>query len=480
MIRELHEKLVTGKVTAEALVHTYLARIDAVDSGDEGIGAFISVDRACALQQAKVVDSLIAEGEHVPLLAGIPGAIKDLINIKDQKTTAGSRMLADYVSPYDATVIEKLRGTHAVFLGKTNLDEFACGGSTEHSAYGVTRNPQDISRVPGGSSGGSAAAVAAAEAVCSLGTDTGGSIRQPSSFCGTVGLKPTYGRVSRYGVIAYGSSLDQVGPIASTVEDCAIVLSAIAGQDVRDATTAHSDGQTYENFLGEDLTGKKIGIVKEFLSDGLDPRVQKVFLDAVEKYKSLGAEIVDVSLPYTDDALAAYYVIATSELSSNLARFDGIRFGSTAQQKDFDSLIEYYKHVRGEGFGAEIKRRLMLGTYTLSAGYFDAYYKKAQKVRTLIRQDYEKAFEKVDFLFTPTAPEVAFKLGDRTEDPLKMYLTDIYNVPANLAGVPALSLPIGTIVEGDVSLPVGGQILGKWFDEEGVLNAGHMWEQSII
>lgn len=472
MIRELHEKLIAGEVTSVELTRQYL------DAIDPAINAYISVQKEQALVQAAAVDARIARGEKIPLLAGIPGAIKDLINIKGTVTTAASKILADYESPYDATVIEKLRNHHAVFLGKANLDEFACGGSTERSAYGVTRNPHDHSRVPGGSSGGSAAAVAAGEAVWSLGTDTGGSIRQPSSFCGTVGLKPTYGRVSRYGVIAYASSLDQVGPIANTVEDVAIVLSAIAGRDKKDATSAHSDGQRYEDFLSGDLKGARIGIPQEFLGEGLDDSVKEVFMTAVEQYKKCGAEIVEISLPHTESALATYYVIALAELSSNLARYDGVRYGHRGDRNEYDSITEYYRSVRSEGFGEEIKRRLMLGTYTLSAGYYDAYYKKAGKVRNLIKQDFQKAFEKVDYIFTPTTPEVAFKIGERIDDPLKMYLTDIYNVPVNLAGLPGLSLPIGSVCVDGKDLPVGGQLLGKWFDEEGVLNAGYAYEQA--
>ena len=353
--------------------------------------------------------------------------------------------------------------------------EFACGGSTENSAYGPTTHPLDETRVAGGSSGGSAAAVADGSVVWALGTDTGGSIRQPASFCGVVGLKPTYGRVSRYGVIAMGSSLDQVGPITKTVEDAAIVLSRIAGRDANDATSAASDSKPYEDYCVGTIAGAKIGIPKEYLGDGLDARVREQFLQAVEKYKELGAEIVDVSLPHTRYALAVYYIIMPCELSSNLARFDGLRYGGAKDDID-GTLLDHYLHVRGTLFGPEVKRRIMLGTYALSAGYYDAYYKKAQKVRALIKKDFHDVFTKVNYVFTPTAPEVAFKRGSKTADPLTMYLSDIYTVTANLAGVPALSLPIGTVEDEGVALPVGGQLIGSWFDEEGILNAGHTYE----
>ncbi len=472
MIRDLHEKLVNGETTAVALAEKSFATID---TKDPELHAFLSLTRESAMLRAAAVDERIQKGESVDLLAGIPCAVKDNICITGTKTTAASKMLENYIAPYDATVAERIQNCDAVVVGKTNMDEFACGGSTENSAYGPSKNPVDPRRVPGGSSGGSAVAVASDEVVWALGTDTGGSIRQPASFCGVVGLKPTYGRVSRYGVIAMGSSLDQVGPITQTVEDAAIVLSRIAGQDERDATSAHSSDKKYEAYCVGDIAGAKIGIPTEYLGEGLDERVKEVYMRAVEKYKSLGAEIVDVHLPHTEYALATYYIIMPSELSSNLARFDGIRFGGV-DGIDPQTVLDQYLETRGKGFGPEIKRRIMLGTYTLSAGYYDAYYKKAQKVRALIKKDFENAFETVDYIFTPTTPEVAFKFGAKGDDPIKMYLSDIYTVTANLAGVPALSIPIGTVQEEKIDLPVGGQIIGKWFDEEGILNAGYTFE----
>lgn len=472
MIRELHEKLLRGDVTAEQLMQESFATITAKN---DTLNMFITVSEETALAQARAVDEQIKKGERIDLLAGIPCAIKDNICVKGGRTTAASRMLDTYIAPYDATVTTRITDAGAVIMGKANMDEFACGGSTENSAYGPTRNPIDPTRVPGGSSGGSVAAVASDAVVWSLGTDTGGSIRQPSSFCGTVGLKPTYGRVSRYGVIAMGSSLDQVGPIAHSVEDAAIILSRIAGHDPHDATSAQSRDKVYEDFCVGEITGAKIGVPHAFLGDGLDERVKDVFMRAVEKYKELGAEIVDIELPHAEYALATYYIIMPSELSSNLARFDGIRFGGVVEGTP-QSVLEQYMHTRGDCFGKEIKRRIMLGTYALSSGYYDAYYKKAQKVRALIKQDYQKAFEKVNYVFTPTAPEVAFALGAKGDDPLKMYLSDIYTVTANLTGTPAISLPIGTVEENSVALPVGGQITGTWFDEEGILNAAHTYE----
>ncbi len=476
MIKELHKKLVAGEVTAVELAKKYFGIIEEKDSD---IQAFLTITEKETLAEAQKVDDKIAKGEKIDLLAGIPCAFKDNICIQGIRTTAASKMLDNYIAPYDATVTKRIKEVDGVILGKTNLDEFACGSSTENSAYQVTKNPVDLTRVAGGSSGGSVAAVAGSEAVWSLGTDTGGSIRQPASFCGVVGLKPTYGRVSRYGVVAMGSSLDQVGPIANTVEDVAIVLSRIAGQDKNDATSAKSGDRAYENYLIGDVKGAKIGISDEFLGEGIDPKVKEVFLQAVEKYKELGAEIVNIHLPHTEYALATYYVIMQSELSSNLARFDGIRFGGDKDDQEIKSVLDQYVKTRGDLFGSEIKRRIMLGTYTLSAGYYDAYYKKAQKVRQLIKDDFSDAFEKVHYIFTPTTPEVAFKIGAKTNDPMKMYLSDIYTVPMNLAGVPAISFPIGTVEDEGVDLPVGGQIIGKWFDEEGVLNASYTFEQNV-
>ncbi|PID52678.1 MAG: Asp-tRNA(Asn)/Glu-tRNA(Gln) amidotransferase GatCAB subunit A [Candidatus Moraniibacteriota bacterium] len=472
MIRELHEKLVSGEISAVNLTEEYLKKIA---EKDDDFAAFLTVTEELALKSAEEVDKKISAAEKIDLLAGIPCALKDNICVTGVRTTAASKMLDNYIAPYDATVVARVKDVDAVIMGKVNMDEFACGSSTENSAYGPSKNPIDTSRVPGGSSGGSAVAVAGDEVVWALGTDTGGSIRQPASFCGVVGLKPTYGRVSRYGVIAMGSSLDQVGPIAQTVEDVAIVLSRISGRDENDATSAQSGDKPYEDYCVGELAGAKIGIPKEYLGDGLDDRVKEVYMTAIEKYKDLGAEIEEVSLPHTEYALATYYIIMPSELSSNLARFDGIRFGGVENVKP-ETILDQYLETRGKGFGPEIKRRVMLGTYTLSAGYYDAYYKKAQKVRALIKKDFKDALEKVDYLFTPTAPEVAFKFGAKVDDPLTMYLSDIYTITANLAGVPALSIPIGSVIEDGIDLPVGGQLMGKWFDEEGILNAGYTFE----
>jgi len=488
MIKDLHKKLLAGETTSVKLTEAYF---DVIEKKDTEIGAYLTLTKKLALEQAEFVDQKIKNGEEIDLMAGIPGAIKDNLCVDGVRATAGSKILDNYVALYDATVIKKLKESGAVILGKTNLDEFAMGSSTENSAYQKTKNPVDLERVPGGSSGGSVASVAGDMAVWALGTDTGGSIRQPSAFCGTVGLKPTYGRVSRYGAMAMASSLDQIGPIGKTAEDVAIVLSRISGEDMMDATSAKSSGKKYEDFLeGEgDLQGKKIGIPKEYFGEGLDSRIREKVEQAVEKFKSLGVEIKEISIPMSEFALPVYYIIMTSEASSNLARFDGIKFGlSINDQKDtaFEvnkenrTLLETYLDSRKYGFGAEVKRRIMLGTYALSAGYYDAYYKKAQKVRALVRKDFEKAFSEVDFVFSPTAPEAAFKFGEKTDDPLKMYLSDIYTVPANLAGIPAISFPMGTIEVEESSasrrMPVGGQLMGKWFDEEGLLNAAHQFE----
>ncbi len=461
---------------------------EVIEKKDSEIGAYLTLTKKLALKQAELVDEKIAKGQAIGLLEGIPGAIKDMICVEGVRTTAGSKILDSYIAPFDATVIKKLKENGAVILGKANQDEFAMGSSTETSAYQLTRNPVDVSRVPGGSSGGSAAAVAADEAVWSLGTDTGGSIRQPASFCGVVGLKPTYGRVSRYGAIAMASSLDQIGPFAKTVEDVAIVLSAIAGQDLMDATSAKSSDKKFEDYLTGDIAGKVIGVPKEYV-ENLEGEILEIFEKSVEKFKSLGAKVESISLPNSQYALAVYYIIMTSEVSSNLAKFDGIKFGmraddmldsGVAENELPKNLLENYLDTRRIGLGDEVKRRIMLGTYALSAGYYDAYYLKAQKVRALIRKDFEQAYEKVDFVYCPTCPEVAFKFGEKTADPLKMYLSDIFTISVNLAGVPAISFPIGMVTkEGNPpagGLPVGGQLIGKWFDEEGILNMAHTFE----
>jgi aspartyl-tRNA(Asn)/glutamyl-tRNA(Gln) amidotransferase subunit A len=480
MIKELHHKLLNGETTSVKLTEEYYASIE---KKDEEIGAYLTLTKDLALEQARAVDEKIAKGEAVDLLAGIPCAVKDNICVEGVRATAGSMILDNYVAPYDATVVKRLKAAGAVILGKTNMDEFAMGSSTETSAYRKTKNPVDTERVPGGSSGGSAAAVAADEAVWSLGSDTGGSIRQPASFCGLVGLKPTYGRVSRHGLMAMASSLDQIGPFTKTVEDTAIVLSRIAGEDRWDATSAESGDKPYEAYLTGDIQGVKIGIPEEYFSDALDPKVREVAEKAIERFRSLGAVIENISLPHAKYALPTYYIIMPAEVSSNLARFDGMRYGlSINDRKDSvlkgGALLETYLDTRQHGFGAEVKRRVMLGTYTLSAGYYDAYYLKAQKVRALIRKDFEAAFEKVDLIFSPTCPEAAFKFGSKTDDPIKMYLSDIYTVTANMAGVPAMSFPMGVLEEDGKALPLGGQLTAKWFDEELLLCAADAFEKS--
>lgn len=481
MIRELHEKLINKEITSVELTERYFS---VIEKREPEISAYLTLTKKLAFEQAKFVDEKISKGEEIDLIEGIPCAIKDNMCIDNTRTTAGSKILDNYIAPYDATIIKKLKEKGAVFLGKTNMDEFAMGSSTESSAYQVTKNPIDTQRVPGGSSGGSIAAVAAGEAVWSLGSDTGGSIRQPASFCGVVGLKPTYGRVSRNGLLAMASSLDQIGPVGSSVEDVAIILSRISGEDPLDATSAKSSDKKYEDYLIGNITGKIIGVSKEYL-EGLDSEIKKVFEASLEKFKLLGAKIENISLPHSEYALPVYYIIMTSEVSSNLARFDGIKYGlrvnddedsiideMSASRRMPKKLLETYLDTRKIGFGDEVKRRIMLGTYALSAGYYDAYYLKAQKVRKLIREDFEKAFKKVDFIYSPTTPEVAFKFGEKTNDPLKMYLSDVYTITANLSGVPAISFPIGTVDE----MPVGGQLMGKWFDEEGLLNMAHTYE----
>ena len=479
MIREINENLKNGKITATDLTRNYLSNIK---EKDPVIGAFLTLNEEEALKKAQAVDEKIKKGEEIDLLAGIPMALKDNMCVKRMRTTAGSKILDNYIAPFDATAVAGLKKNDAVVLGKVNMDEFAMGASTENSAYQKTKNPVDTTRVPGGSSGGSAAAVVGDMAVYALGSDTGGSIRQPASFCGVVGLKPTYGRVSRHGLIAMASSLDQIGPITHNVEDAAIVLSRIAGQDKKDATSAQSGGKFYEDYLQGEIKGMKIGVPKEYFTHGLDEEIKNISFEALEKFKSLGAELVEINLPHSDYALAVYYIIVTSEVSSNLARFDGIRYGlSIDDQKESrignGNLLETYLDTRQIGLGDEVKRRIMLGTYALSAGYYDAYYKKAQKVRRLLRQDFEEAFKKVDVIFSPTAPEVAFKFGEKTLDPLQMYLSDIYTVTANLIGAPAISFPVGNVEKEGVSLPVGGQLTGKWFGEEELLNAAYSFEK---
>lgn len=468
-IETLHHKLKTKEVSAVEITTAYLQRINAVEPR---IGSFITVTGEQALADAAVADQRIAAGEGT-LLTGIPLALKDIFLTEGIRTTCGSRILDNFVPPYNATSWEKLRQQGVILLGKLNQDEFAMGSSTETSAFGVTRNPWNTDCIPGGSSGGSASALAARQATATLGTDTGGSIRQPASHCGCVGLKPTYGRVSRYGVIAYASSLDQVGPLARNVADCAIMLGAVAGHDPKDSTSVNLPVPDYRAALTGSVTGLKIGLPQEYYRHGLDADVQAAMDQAIAVYRTLGAEFVEVSLPHTDYAVAAYYLIATAEASSNLARYDGVRFGHRSETAE--NLIDMMTKSRSEGFGPEVKRRIMLGTYALSSGYYDAYYLKAQKVRTLIMQDFTRALADVDLLLTPIAPTPAFKIGEKADDPLQMYLSDIFTIPVNLAGTCALSVPAGFSTGG---LPIGVQLIGKPFGEECLLRAAHAFEQA--
>ncbi|MGD0988786.1 MAG: Asp-tRNA(Asn)/Glu-tRNA(Gln) amidotransferase subunit GatA [Candidatus Sulfotelmatobacter sp.] len=458
------------KVTAFSLAESYYARIE---NEDTQIGAYLTLCKERAVTQADRIDRMAAEGKPLPPLAGVPVAVKDVMSTCGVRTTAGSKILSNYIPPYDCTAVARMEAAGAVVLGKTNCDEFAMGSSNENSGFHPVHNPRDPSRVPGGSSGGSAAAVAADMAVAALGSDTGGSIRQPASFCGVVGLMPTYGRVSRYGLIAFASSLDHIGPLTKTVKDAAIVLHTIAGRDPMDATSADLPVPDYPAELDRPLRGMKLGVAKEYFGDGLDDEVRQAVESAIDKFRSLSCEIVPVSLPHTPYAIPAYYIIATAEASANLARYDGVRYGHRAA--GVKSLSEMYRWTRDEGFGAEVKRRIMLGTYALSAGYYDAYYLKAQKVRTLLTRDFEEAFRRVDAIVTPTSPTAAFRLGEKSNDPLAMYLADIYTVTADLAGIPGISIPCG---ETNKKLPIGLQILGKHFDEATILRAAYAYEQS--
>ena len=469
-IAELSEKLAAGECTSVEVVNDVLASIDTTDGK---VGAYLTIDRNSALEQAKAADGARTAGKELPLL-GIPVAIKDLLNVKGQPCTCSSKILEGYTAPYDATVIAKLREAGAVLLGRVNMDEFAMGSSTENAALGKTSNPWNPDHVPGGSSGGSAACVAADEAIAALGSDTGGSIRQPAAFCGCVGVKPTYGRVSRYGLTAFASSLDQIGPLAKTVKDSAILLEVLCGHDKMDSSSIDMEVPAFGRNLSDDtsLAGMKLGLPKEYFVEGMDPEVEKAVRDAVGHCKSLGAEIVDVSLPHSKYAIAVYYIIATAEASANLARFDGIRYGLRIDGKN---PLELYGKTRAAGFGAEVKRRVILGTYVLSSGYYDAYYKRAQKVRTLIRNDFTEAFKQCDAILAPVTPTPAYKLGEKTDDPLKMYLDDILTTPVNLAGNCALSLPCGFSSTG---LPIGLQIIGDSFAEETILKVGHAYEQT--
>jgi len=481
-ISELTARLAKREVSSRDATRACLDQIARLDGQ---LHAFISYDAADALAQADAVDKAIASGAthaEKPLL-GVPIAVKDVIAVKGQPLNCGSKILGKFVSPYDATVTEKLKAAGAVVFGRLNMDEFAMGSSTENSAFGVTRNPWDTTRIPGGSSGGSAVAVAADECLATLGSDTGGSIRQPASLCGCVGLKPTYGRVSRYGLVAYASSLDQIGCFAKDTRDAATVLGVIAGHDDRDSTSLPQSVPDYTAALTGDIKGLKLGLPKEYMVGGLDAEVKLAVETAVQQLTKLGAEVVEVSLPHTDYAIATYYIIAPAEASANLARFDGIRYGArveppehTSQDADRNKVIELYKLTRGAGFGPEVKRRIILGTYVLSSGYYDAYYLRAQKVRTLIRQDFLNAFEKVDAIVTPTTPTAAFKIGEKSEDPVQMYLSDVFTISCNLAGICGISIPCG--FTRSPKLPIGLQLLGKPFGEETILKIAHAYEQS--
>jgi aspartyl-tRNA(Asn)/glutamyl-tRNA(Gln) amidotransferase subunit A len=467
-IKEASELIRKKEISPVELTRVVLKRIE---EKDPRINSYITVLWDEAINQAKEEERLIVSGNYRGPLHGIPLSVKDIFVMRGVRTTCGSKILENFISPYDSTVVKNLREAGAIVVGKNNMDEFAMGSSTENSYFGPTRNPWDLDRVPGGSSGGSAAAVSASLCFASIGTDTGGSIRQPASLCGVVGLKPTYGRVSRFGMIAFASSLDQAGPIAKTVEDAALVLNVIAGSDPRDSTSVRLPVPDYTEHINEGIKGLRIGIPKEYFIKGIDPEVEGAVRKAITFFEDLGAHLEEISLPHTEYAVSAYYIIAPSEASSNLARYDGVRYGFRSPH--CESLRDMYTKTRAQGFGAEVKRRIMIGTYALSAGYYDAYYLKAQRVRTLIKRDFEKAFERVDVIMTPTSPEVAFRIGEKVDDPLKMYLSDIFTIPCNLAGLPGISVPCGFNSEG---LPIGLQILGKPFDEETILRVGHNYE----
>ena len=469
-VHELKEKLVKKELTVQEVTKAY---VDRINDKEKDVGAFVTTLCDEALEEAKSIQEKIDVGEIKGELAGIPIGIKDNMCTKGIKTTCSSKMLENFVSPYDATVVEKLKEQHMIDLGKLNMDEFAMGASTEYSAFHVTRNPWNLNTVPGGSSGGSAAAVAANLVPWALGSDTGGSIRQPAAFCGVVGLKPTYGLVSRYGLVAFASSLDQIGPITKDVEDAAMLLNVIVGHDERDTTSENREKIDYTKCLKNDVKGLKIGVPKEFFGEGINEEVKAKLKEAIEKYKEMGAEVEEFSLDIANYALATYYIIACAEASSNLGRFDGIRYGYRTE--NFTNLKEIYKNSRSEGFGDEVKRRIILGTYVLSSGYYDAYYKKAQQVRTLVRKEFDKAFEKYDVLLTPTSPTVAFEIGTKSSNPLEMYLADICTVSINIAGLPGISVPCGVDSNG---MPVGMQLIGNRFDEEKILNAAYTYEQA--
>ena len=468
-IHQAGEKLRRREISAVELAEAVFQRIDQTD---DRIRAYITVARDAALEQARRADRELLNDETPSPLLGIPLALKDNFLSRGLRTTCASKILGDFIPPYDATTVQKLRQGGAVISGKTNLDEFAMGSSAENSAFFPTRNPWNLQRIPGGSSGGSAAAVAADECIAALGTDTGGSIRQPAACCGVVGLKPTYGRVSRYGIIAFASSMDQVGPLTKDVRDAALLLEAIAGHDPADSTSASRPVPQYSELLNREVRGLVVGVPKEYFVSGMQPWVEQATRDAIRDLAKQGARIEEISLSHTEYAVAVYYIVATAEASSNLARYDGMRYGYRADPSD---LNETYRITRDQGFGAEVKRRIMLGTFALSAGYYDAYYLKAQKVRTLIKRDFDEAFQRCDVIVTPTAPTTAFRLGEKTQDPLQMYLSDIYTISVNLAGLPALSLPCGFDDDG---MPIGLQIIGKPFDEATILGTAHAYEQA--
>ena len=470
-VHELMEKLEKKELTSEEITKAY---IDRINEKEKDVDAFVTLTTDDALKQAKEIDEKRKNGEDVSKLAGIPIGIKDNMCTKGVKTTCSSKMLENFISPYDATVVEKINEIQMPSLGKLNMDEFAMGGSTEYSYFKKTKNPWNLNKVPGGSSGGSAAAVAAKMVPWALGSDTGGSIRQPASLCGVVGLKPTYGLVSRFGLVAFASSLDQIGPITKDVKDAAMLLNVIAGHDERDTTSAIVEKKDYVKALKNDVKGLKIGVPKEYFGEGINEEVKQTLEEAIKKYEELGATVEECSINVADYALATYYIIACAEASSNLGRFDGIRYGY--RTKNYENLKDIYRNSRSEGFGAEVKRRIILGTYVLSSGYYDAYYKKAQQVRTLVKQEFAKAFEKYDVLLTPTSPTVAFNIGEKSENPLEMYLSDICTVSVNIAGLPGISIPVGVDKSG---MPIGMQLIGNHFEEETILNAAYTYEQSI-
>lgn len=466
---QLHDMLVKKEISAVEITRAVFQRIDAVE---DKIRAYVTLTRESAEQRAREVDRAIAVGENISPLAGIPIAVKDNICTEGVRTTCASKILYNYVPPYNATVIEKINEARTVLTGKTNMDEFAMGSSTENSAFFPTCNPWDTDRVPGGSSGGSAAAVAAGETILALGSDTGGSIRQPAAYCGVVGLKPTYGSVSRYGLVAFASSLDQIGPITRDVTDCAMLFNVISGHDPMDSTSAPYDKPDYTSFLTGGVKGMKIGVPREYMGEGIDPAVKDVVREAVRVFIAMGAEVEETSLPHSEYALPVYYLLAPAEASSNLARYDGVRYGYRSEKAE--DVVDMFMKTRSEGFGAEVKRRIMLGTYALSAGYYDAYYNKALKVRTLIKGDFDRAFEKYDLLLSPVAPGTAFKRGEKIDDPLQMYMVDICTLSINLAGIPAISIPGGFVN----NLPVGLQLMGKPFGEGDILRAAYAFEQN--